>query len=68
MLLLAACDQSRFVPALGQQMLPRVPSPGPPAPPAEVLGVQQESFTTPALLEETYPPTVFLDMQRDSSE
>ncbi|PSC75566.1 hypothetical protein C2E20_1341 [Micractinium conductrix] len=34
---------------------------------SEVLGVQQESFTTPALLEETYPPTVFLDMQRDSS-
>lgn len=35
-------------------------------PPAEVLGVTQEYFETPTRLEGTYPPTVFIDMQRDT--
>lgn len=33
---------------------------------AEVLGVTQEYFETPTRLEGTYPPAVFIDMQRDT--
>ena len=36
--------------------------------PAEVLGVAQESFATPDMLGDTYPPAVFIDMQLDTSE
>lgn len=35
---------------------------------AEVLGVPEEDFHTAVDLGDTYPPTVFLDMLRDSSE
>ncbi|KAL4441477.1 hypothetical protein ABPG77_001981 [Micractinium sp. CCAP 211/92] len=34
---------------------------------SEVLGVAQESFATPDMLGDTYPPAVFIDMQRDTS-
>ncbi|KAL4444236.1 hypothetical protein ABPG75_011973 [Micractinium tetrahymenae] len=34
---------------------------------SEVLGVAQENFATPDMLGNTYPPTVFIDMQRDTS-
>ena len=35
---------------------------------AEVLGVPEDEFSTPVLLEGTYPPAIFINMQRDSSE